>query len=103
MGMISPVQRKCAVSHQCSSAQRLHGNGTFLLEKGGESLEITRIQRCTSLVYVQEQVLFCLSPISLAELEQITEKPEGEMEGEFSCSLCNFRVIVRSRSTRGSV
>ena len=51
------------------------------------SLEIT----CLILVYVQEQVFFCFSPVSLAELEQITEKCEGEMEGEFSCSLCNFK------------
>lgn len=43
------------------------------------------------LVYVQELVFFYFSPLSLAELEQITEKHEGEMEGEFSCSLCNFK------------
>lgn len=34
---------------------------------------------------------FCFSPISLTELERTAEKHEGEMEGGFSCSLCNFK------------
>lgn len=87
MGMISPMQRKRAVSHQFSPAQGLHGNSTFLLKKPGNSL----YPELHLLVCVQEQVFICFSPISLAELEQITEKHEGEMAGEFSCSWCNFK------------
>ena len=37
---------------------------------------------------------------SLAELEQITEQRKGDVEGEFSCSSCNFKFLFAPGALR---